>query len=66
MKPIRVAGWGAEVVSEVVDGAFKYLDAAPIHLGAKACPLPFNIELENAVVPSVQQIVEAAKKVCYR
>lgn len=62
----KVAGWGAEVVSEVVEAAFKYLDAAPIHLGAKACPLPFNIELENAVVPSVQQIVEAAKKVCYR
>lgn len=62
----KVAGWGAEIISQVVDGAFKYLDAAPIHLGAKSCPLPFSIVLENAVVPSVEQIIEAAKKVCYR
>ena len=55
-------GWGAQVITEVTNRAFKYLDAAPEHLGAKACPLPFNIVLENAVVPQVEDIVAAVKK----
>ncbi len=60
------AGWGAEIASQVMERAFRYLDAPPVRLGAKACPLPFNIALENAVVPSVDDILEAAKTVCYR
>lgn len=62
----KTAGWGAELASQVVEGAFKYLDAAPIRLGAKACPLPFNLALESAVVPSVKDIIDAAKAVCYK
>jgi len=62
----KTAGWGAEVAAEVTERAFKYLDAAPIRLGAKACPLPFNLALETAVVPSVKEIIDAAKAVCYR
>ena len=62
----RSAGWGAEVAAEVTEKAFKYLDAAPIRLGAKACPLPFNLNLESAVVPSVKGMIDAAKAVCYR
>lgn len=61
----KTAGWGAEVASQVTENAFKYLDAPPFRLGAKACPLPFNLELESAVVPSVNDIVNAAKAVCY-
>lgn len=62
----KTAGWGAEIAAQVTETAFKYLDAAPFRLGAKACPIPFNIELENAVVPSVKDIINAAKAVCYR
>jgi len=62
----RNAGWGAEVASQVTESAFRYLDAVPIRLGAKACPLPFNAVLESAVVPSVKDIIDAAKAVCYR
>lgn len=60
------AGWGAQVVSQVSQMVFPYLDAAPIHLGAKACPLPFNPTLEAAVIPSIDGIVEACKKTLYR
>lgn len=59
-------GWGAQVITEVMNRAFKYFDAAPEHLGAKACPLPFNLGLENAVVPQVREIVEAAKRTLNR
>ena len=62
----RNNGWGAQVVSEVGQMVFPYLDAAPVHLGAKACPLPFNPGLEAAVIPSVKEIVDACKASLYR
>ena len=62
----KTAAWGAEIVSIVSNEAFKYLDAPPVHIGAKACPLPFNLALENAVVPSVQDIVDACKSTLYK
>ena len=62
----RNAGWGAEVAAMVAEEAFPYLDAPPVRLGTKACPLPFNVGLENAATPQVAEIVEAARRVCYR
>ena len=62
----RTAGWGAEVASEISERAFPYLDHAPIRLGTKACPLPFAINLENAAVPQVSEIVEAARASLYK
>ena len=62
----RTAGWGAEIASMVTEEAFTYLDAPPLRLGAKACPLPFNLVLEEATVPHVKEIVAAARQVCYR
>lgn len=62
----RNAGWGAEVAAMVAEEAFRYLDAPPVRLGTKACPLPFNVGLENAATPQVADIVEAARRVCYR
>ena len=62
----RNAGWGAEIAAEVTEHAFPYLDAAPIRFGAKACPLPFNLGLENAATPQVEDIVKAAKATLYK
>ncbi len=62
----RTAGWGAEVAAMVTEEAFRYLDAAPVRLGAAACPLPFNVDLENAATPQVADIIAAAKSVCYK
>ena len=62
----REGGWGAEIASQVTEKAFRYLDAPPIRLGAKMCTLPFNLGLENAVVPQVAEIVQAAKQSLYR
>ncbi len=59
-------GWGAEVAAQVTEKAFQYLDSPPIRLGAKMCTLPFNLGLENAVVPQVSDIVAAAKQSLYR
>lgn len=59
-------GIGAEISSVITEKAFKYLDAPVLRLGAKSCPLPFNLGLENAVVPQEEDLVRAIKKVCYR
>lgn len=60
------AGPGAEIASMIMEKAFKYLDAPVLRLGAKSCTLPFNLGLENAVVPQQDEIIEAAKKVLYK
>jgi acetoin:2,6-dichlorophenolindophenol oxidoreductase subunit beta len=62
----RNSGIGAEIGSRISEEAFRYLDAPVARLGAKACTLPFSLVLENAVVPSVEDIVEAVKAICYR
>ena len=62
----RTAGAGAEIAALVTESAFGYLDAPPIRLGAKACTLPFNLALEKAVVPQVNDIVGAVKKTLWR
>lgn len=58
----KTGGMGAEIASQVTEQAFYYLDAPPERLGAKHCTLPFNLGLETAVVPQVDEIVAAVKK----
>jgi acetoin:2,6-dichlorophenolindophenol oxidoreductase subunit beta len=62
----KIGGIGAEIASLIMEKAFKYLDAPVMRLGAKHCTLPFNLGLENAVVPQESEIVETAMKICYR
>jgi pyruvate dehydrogenase E1 component beta subunit len=58
-------GWGTEVAALVTEKAFAYLDAPPERVGSKMCSLPFNLGLENAVVPQTGDIVAAVKKTLY-
>lgn len=60
------AGIGAEIGSQISETCFKYLDAPVERLGAKASTLPFSLVLENAVVPGVEDIVQATRSVCYK
>lgn len=62
----KVCGIGAELASQISERTFKYLDAPVERLGAKACPLPFNLALENAVVPQEQDIYDAIKRTLYK
>lgn len=61
----RTCGVGAEIASRIQEEAFPYLDAPVIRLGAKSCPLPFNLSLENAVVPQEEDIYQAVRKSLY-
>ena len=62
----KTLGFGTEVIAAVTKEAFKYLDASPERLGAKMCTLPFNLGLENAVVPQKEEIKAAVKRTLYR
>jgi pyruvate/2-oxoglutarate/acetoin dehydrogenase E1 component len=62
----RTCGTGAEIAAVIMEEAFSYLDAPVIRLGAKACPLPFNLALENAAVPQERDIINAVKAVLYQ
>jgi pyruvate dehydrogenase E1 component beta subunit len=62
----KTCGIGAEVAAIITEEAFKYLDAPVLRLGAKACPLPFNLSLENAVVPQEEDILTAVRKVLHK
>ncbi len=64
-------GWpicsiGSELGARVTDEAFDYLDAPPIKVTGKDVPMPYAANLEKLALPSVDDIVTAAKAVCYR
>jgi pyruvate dehydrogenase E1 component beta subunit len=64
-------GWpicsiGSEIAAIVVDQAFDWLDAPPTRIAGKDVPMPYAARLEKLALPSVEDIVAAAKAVCYR
>ncbi len=60
------AGIGATISSIVIKEAFDYLDAAPEIVSGKDVPLPYAENLEKMSLPTVEEIVAAAKRACYR
>jgi pyruvate dehydrogenase E1 component beta subunit len=59
-------GVGAEIVARIVEHAFDYLDAPVLRVSGKDVPMPYAANLEKLALPSAQEVVEAAKSVCYR
>jgi pyruvate dehydrogenase E1 component beta subunit len=64
-------GWpvcsvASEICARVAAEAFDYLDAPPIKITGADVPMPYAANLERLALPSVEQVVEAAKSVCYR
>jgi pyruvate dehydrogenase E1 component beta subunit len=59
-------GIGAEIAARVMFDAFDYLDAPVTRVSAKDVPMPYAANLEKLALPSVAEVVEAAKAVCYR
>ncbi|CAN0602730.1 unnamed protein product, partial [Ectocarpus sp. 12 AP-2014] len=59
------AGVGATIAAIVMKNAFDYLDAPVEIISGKDVPLPYAENLEKMSLPTVQEIVEAAKRACY-
>ena len=58
-------GVGAEIAARVVAEAFDYLDAPPARVFQKDVPLPYAGNLEALSLPNADDVVRAAKQVCY-
>jgi pyruvate dehydrogenase E1 component beta subunit len=53
-------GMSGEVITTAVQGAFDYLDAAPVRVATPDIPIPYSHPLETWALPSVDRIVAAA------
>jgi pyruvate dehydrogenase E1 component beta subunit len=59
-------GVGAEIAARIMEQAFDYLDAPVGRVSGKDVPMPYAANLEKLALPSVAEVVTAAKAVCYR
>ncbi len=59
-------GIGAEISARLMEQAFDYLDAPVVRITGKDVPMPYAANLEKLALPSVAEVVEAVKAVCYR
>ncbi len=55
-------GWGATIASVVADEGFEMLDAPVRRLAGENVPLPFADALEQRVIPTVDKLVEAVRR----
>jgi 2-oxoisovalerate dehydrogenase E1 component beta subunit len=53
----RFVGLGAEIASTIAEKAFEHLDAPVVRLSPPNVPVPFSPTLEDAFLPSVEDIV---------
>jgi pyruvate dehydrogenase E1 component beta subunit len=60
------SGVGAEIAARIMEQAFDYLDAPVARVTGKEVPMPYAANLEKLALPSVAEVVEAAKAVSYR
>ena len=58
----RALGWGAEIVSIVVDEGFYSLDAPVVRISTPHIPLPSASVLEDIAIPTVDRIVTTIKR----
>ena len=56
------AGIGAEVVMQIVEHAFDWLDAPPVRVHGLDVPLPYAANLEKLALPQPDWVVDAVKK----
>ena len=59
-------GIGSEIAAVMMEHAFDDLDAPVFRVAGADVPMPYAANLEKLALPTVAQIVEAAKAVCYR
>ncbi len=60
------AGIGSELAAQMMEHAFDWLDA-PVHrVTGVDVPMPYAANLEQLAMPKTDDIIAAAKSVCYR
>ena len=64
-------GWpicsvSSEIAKQVQEKAFDWLDAPILSITGKDVPMPYAANLEVLAKPSVPELIEAVKAVCYK
>jgi pyruvate dehydrogenase E1 component beta subunit len=57
------AGIGAEIVMQIIEHAFDWLDAPPVRVHGVDVPLPYAANLEKLALPQPAWVVDAVKKI---
>jgi pyruvate dehydrogenase E1 component beta subunit len=57
---------GGHIASELMVLAFDHLDAPVLKVCGKDVPMPYAANLEKLALPSVKEVIDAVKAVCYR
>src|SRR5205814_9266659 len=60
------AGIGSELAALMMEQAFDWLDAPVKRVHGADVPLPYAANLEKLALPQVEDVVKAAKAVCYK
>ncbi len=60
------SGVGAEIVARIMEKAFDWLDAPVLRVTGKDVPMPYAANLEKLALPTVGDVIQAAKAVLYR
>jgi len=55
-------GIGGEIVSQIVEDTFDYLDAPAARIGGLETPMPYAESLEKQIIPDTEKIVVKVKK----
>jgi len=59
-------GFGAEMAARIQEDLFDYLKAPVKRVAAKDVPMPFSPPLEDYVLPTVSDVIEAVRSIVYR
>jgi len=62
----RFSGIGAEISARIMEKGFDSLDAPVLRVTGKDVPMPYAHNLEVLALPSVEEIIAAARQVCQR
>ncbi len=63
---VKTGGLGGEISAILSEKAFSYLKAPILRIAGKDVPIPFSKTLEEACVPQIQDIENAAKRLMRR
>ena len=55
-------GFATELITVVIEEAFDWLDVPPVRLTSADVPIPMSKILESAVIPDVETVVQAARR----
>ncbi len=60
---VRCFGWGSELAARLTEEAFDYLEAPIARVGSKSSPIGASTVLEDSILPSAQDVVDAVLEI---